>query len=109
MPTYGFEDEPLHCQVRGCIGTTTFRSRDELAHGLTLCDPMEGENHFVEFLEALNAGTLDEWKARRIGLSEPLESIYEAAKRVRDECGMDLNDAALKRLIDAALTEYRRG
>lgn len=41
--------------------------------------------------------------------SEPRESIYDAAKRVRDECGMNLNDGALERLIDAALVEYHGG
>jgi hypothetical protein len=41
------------------------------------------------------------------GFAEPIERVYEGALRVRDACGMSLNDAAVKRLVDAALTDYR--
>jgi hypothetical protein len=41
------------------------------------------------------------------GSVEPIECVYEGVLRVRDACGMSLNDAAVKRLVDAALTEYR--
>lgn len=40
------------------------------------------------------------------GSAESIERTYEAALRVRDACGMALNDAAIKRLVDAALMEY---
>ena len=38
---------------------------------------------------------------------EPLEAVLEAAKRVRDECLMDLSDTALERLVEASVTAYR--
>jgi hypothetical protein len=40
------------------------------------------------------------------GSAEPIERVYEGALKVRDACGMSLNDAAVKRLVHVALMEY---
>lgn len=39
--------------------------------------------------------------------SEAIRTAVEAALRVRDACNMDLNDAAVTRLVTTALGEYR--
>lgn len=39
---------------------------------------------------------------------DDMDRIYSSALNVRDECGMDLSDAAVIRLVNTALREYRR-
>jgi hypothetical protein len=35
------------------------------------------------------------------------DNLFEACRKVRDECGMDLSDYEVLRLVYIALTDYR--
>lgn len=41
--------------------------------------------------------------------SEAPQGVLEAMKRVRDACGIDMDDETLSGLVNTALEEYRRG
>lgn len=73
---FGFLDDDYPCMVHGCDRTTSMQANDEVEHGVYLCDasnpdtgkmmtPEEG-NHYLQFIAAIDAGTVDQWLAENV-------------------------------------------
>lgn len=63
-------DNPIPCSIPGCPRTTSYQGDDEREFGVALCDPVLDptvENHYLQFIEALDAGRATEWVAEHVG------------------------------------------